>query len=300
MSHDGLTFDVDDSGPEGAEVAVLLHGWPQDRTSWRGVTDRLTAAGLRVVAPDLRGTSPGARPPHFRDYEMRHLVGDAMAIIDATGAERVHLVGHDWGGALAWAVSIRHPERLASLTVLSTAHPAAMRWALDEAGQWRHSWYMWVFAIPKLPAFVLRRFPRPLLRRLGLPAADVEHHAERLARPGVAQGGFDWYRATLTPRLRRRRKAGSPSARAGSAPLQAASAGEPVADVPTVYVWGSRDPAFGRPVAERTGELLRDRLGERGRFVEMDAAHWLPERRTDEVADIVLAQVEAARETGAA
>lgn len=308
VSHDGLTFDLDDDGPEDGEVVLLLHGWPQDRTAWAKMTPQLTAQGLRVVAPDLRGTSPGARPPHYRDYEMRHLVGDALALVDATGAERVHLVGHDWGGALAWAFAERHPQRLSSLTVLSTAHPAAMLWAFRHGGQWKHSWYMLVFALPKLPAAVLRRFAHPLLTRLGLPKDQVAHHTRRLSGPGgpsgAAQGGLNWYRAmigSMLPRPGRGRGGSKGTATGGAAGAETGRpAGPRLAQVPTAYVWGSKDPAFGRPVAERTRDLLQRGLGSLATYVEMRAAHWLPERHADEMSDLVLAQVRAAREQDAA
>lgn len=295
VSHEGLTFDLDDSGPDGADVVLLLHGWPQDRTSWDAVAPTLVAAGLRVVAPDLRGYSPGARPPHFRDYEMDQLVGDVVAMIDATGARRVHLVGHDWGGALAWAVASRHPDRLASLTVLSTPHPAAMAWALRHADQARRSWYMVLFALPKVMAAVMRRLAHPLLRRIGLPEPWAGHYARRLALPGAAQGSLNWYRAALTPRLGRTTGSDVATSAAASSSASAFS-GRPSSGwhVPTTYVWGAGDPALGRAAAERTVSDLRERLGEDFRFRELSAAHWLPETRPDVVAEEILHRVQQA------
>ena len=115
-SHDGLTFDVSDDGPTDGELVVLLHGWPQDRTAWDKVTPHLTSAGLRVIAPDLRGYSPGARPGNHLDYEITQMVGDVVALLDEVGAERAHVVGHDWGGALAWAIAQLHRTRLHQTT----------------------------------------------------------------------------------------------------------------------------------------------------------------------------------------
>src|SRR5580765_1950364 len=111
-----LTFDVDDSGPAGGDVVVLLHGYPENRTSWHAVTPLLTAAGYRVLAPDQRGYSPRARPLRRRDYRMSELVDDTLALVDASGAHQVHLVGHDWGGAVAWAFAATYPDRLFTLT----------------------------------------------------------------------------------------------------------------------------------------------------------------------------------------
>ena len=108
-----LTFDVTDSGPADGEVVVLLHGFPQNRHSWRLVTPALVAAGYRVLAPDQRGYSPGARPAGRRAYVTRELVDDVVALIDAAGAERVHLVGHDWGALVAWALGLQAPRAAA-------------------------------------------------------------------------------------------------------------------------------------------------------------------------------------------
>jgi len=118
-----LVFDVIDEGPADGPVVVLLHGFPQFNTSWSTVIPRLTARGYRCVAPNQRGYSPGARPTRRRDYRTTELVGDVEALIDALGADRVHLVGHDWGAALAWALAEELPERIATLTALSVPHP---------------------------------------------------------------------------------------------------------------------------------------------------------------------------------
>ena len=125
FTRDGLVFDVSDSvadvesgsrvaGAVGSpgdsgEVVVLLHGWPQDRQTWSQVTPLLVDAGLRVVAFDQRGYSPRARPGGARAYRMEELVGDVLALLDALGSPRAHLVGHDWGGSVAWAFAERHP-----------------------------------------------------------------------------------------------------------------------------------------------------------------------------------------------
>src|SRR3954453_17931799 len=121
-----LTFDVTDAGTADGDVVVLLHGYPENRTSWRAVTPLLTAAGYRVLSPDQRGYSPRARPKRRRDYRITELVEDIAALVDASGADKVHLVGHDWGGAVAWAFASLHPERLHTVSSLTTPHPRAM------------------------------------------------------------------------------------------------------------------------------------------------------------------------------
>ena len=110
-----LTFDVIDAGPADGPVVVLLHGFPQFNTSWNAVIDRLTAQGYRCLAPNQRGYSAGARPPRRRDYRLPEIAEDIRALIDSSGAERVHLVGHDWGAA---AGKLRIEHRQASLEEL--------------------------------------------------------------------------------------------------------------------------------------------------------------------------------------
>src|ERR1700674_5435796 len=124
-----LTFTADVSGPSGGPLVLMLHGFPESRHSWRAALPALAAAGYRAVAPDQRGYSPGARPDpaDLSSYAFDRLVGDAIEIVAAAGydGKRFHLVGHDWGGQVSWGVAGKHPERLASLTILSRPHPRA-------------------------------------------------------------------------------------------------------------------------------------------------------------------------------
>src|SRR6476661_4891647 len=220
FTRDGLVFDVGDSGGDG-DVVVLLHGWPQDRHAWSQVVPLLADAGLRVVSFDQRGYSPGALPRGRAAYRMTELVADVVALVDALGETRVHLVGHDWGGSVAWAFAERHPERLLSLTVVSTPHHRALAWAMRHTDQARRSWYLAAFQVPTLPELVLRRRLPVALRRSGLPEQDVQRYAARFRRPGMARGGLAWYRALP---LRRHASADVTASRRIS--------------TPTTYVWG--------------------------------------------------------------
>ena len=288
FSRDGLTFDVTDAGPPDGPVVVLLHGWPQDRSAWEAVTPRLTAAGLRVLAPDQRGYSPGARPGDRSAYRMSELVADVLALVDAGGAPTVHLVGHDWGGAVAWAFAERHPDRLDGLTVVSTPHPAAMAWAVRHGDQALRSWYMLAFQLPVLPELVLRLGLPTVLRGSGLPAEQAERYAARFREPGAAGGGLAWYRA-LRPGLPRPHLPHRPGATAPADEV-AEAASSPVT-VPTTYLWGGHDPALGRAAAERTARWVAADY----RFVELDAGHWLPESHPHAVAAAVLDRVGGAQ-----
>ncbi len=150
-----LVFDVIDEGPSDAPTVVLLHGFPQFNTSWSKVIDRLSEAGYRCLAPNQRGYSPGARPTRRRDYLMPELVEDVRALLDASGASRVHLVGHDWGAGVAWGVAAQMPDRVATASPLSVPHPAAFLRALVTSRQGLASWYMYAFQLPRLPELFL-------------------------------------------------------------------------------------------------------------------------------------------------
>lgn len=269
FQRDGLVFDVTDTGGQGGDspTVVLLHGFPADRECWTEVCRVLNAAGLRTLAPEQRGYSPGARPQGRAAYRIDELVADVVALIDAAGlgeGERVHLVGHDWGGAVAWAFAGAHPDRLASLTVLSTPHPAALARAYRTWWQARHSAYMAWFQLPWLPERTfLRTFP-PALLRSGLPQDVLDRYLRRMTEPGRLTATIGWYRAM----------GGS----AGSMHR---------CRVPTTFVWGRRDPFLGRVAAEGTADLVVADY----RFVELDEGHWLPEVAAERCAQEILDRV---------
>src|SRR6516225_2010589 len=124
-------FSADTVGSADAPCVVLLHGFPQSRHTWQRVLPALLKAGFHAIAPDQRGYSPGVRPAGVSPYITERLVADVIDIVNTIGASRVHLVGHDWGGQVAWMAAAHHPERVASLSVLSRPHPAAFARALD-------------------------------------------------------------------------------------------------------------------------------------------------------------------------
>lgn len=264
-AHDGLTFDVTDTGPGPATEppVVLLHGFPADRQCWAGVSTRLADAGLRTLAPDQRGYSPGARPTqdYPAAYAIEALVGDVLALLDAAGASQAHLVGHDWGGAVAWAAAGAHPGRFETLTVLSTPHPAALARAYRDPWQAVHSAYVAFFQLPLLPEALLARGLTLGLRRSGLSAAVADRYAARMAEPGALTAALGWYRA-----------------------LRHSHGTVHRVRVPTTYLWGRHDPFLGRRAAEGTQRLVKTDY----RFVELDEGHWLPELAPQACAEAVL------------
>ena len=184
-SRDGLTFDVSDRGPLDGPAVVLLHGFPANRHSFDGVVPLLNDAGLRTLVPNQRGYSDDARPRRRRDYRSVELQRDVLALIDAAGQERVHLVGHDWGGALAWQLGAVSPERLSGLTVLSTPHPVAMNRSLVASAQLLRSFYVFVFQLPRIPEILLRRRLAVLLRRMGLNEASAARYGSSCRSEGA-------------------------------------------------------------------------------------------------------------------
>jgi pimeloyl-ACP methyl ester carboxylesterase len=269
---DGLVFETTDSGPAEGEVVVLLHGFPATRASWRDVVPRLEAAGLRCLVPLQRGYSPGARPRGRRAYRSTELVADVVALLDEAGVDRAHVVGHDWGGAVAWKLAAEHPDRVASLTVLSTPHPAALAASLTASLQALRSWYMVAFQLPWLPEALLRRRLAPVLRGMGLPAERAEEYAGAMRDSRALTGAIAWYRALWLP---------------GGGARPSLATGR--VTVPTRYLWGRHDTALGRRAAELTARHVSGPY----RFVELDEGHWLPEVAPRVVAQAVLDAVRA-------
>jgi pimeloyl-ACP methyl ester carboxylesterase len=261
----GLRFDVVDSGPTDAPAVVLLHGWPQQPYSFEAVASRLNPAGLRTLTPTQRGYTPTARPSRRRNYRTAVTVADVVALLDTAGLAQAHIVGHDWGGNQAWGMAGWHTDRVASLTVLSTPHPAAFVKSLWSSRQGLHSWYMGFFQLPALPESMVRRRFSKLLRDSGLPGDFAERYAEAMAEPGALTGALNWYRGI--PFSMRQ-------------PLGRIT-------VPTSYVWGRHDLALSR----RAVELTADYVVGPYEVVELEAGHWLPETKPDAVASAILARV---------
>lgn len=271
----GLVFDVRDLGPDDGVPVVCLHGFPQGPTAYDGVGRLLAAQGCRVLAPAQRGYSPGARPPGRSPYAVRELVADVTALLDAAGVASAHLVGHDWGGAVAWALAAAEQPRVRSLTVLSTPHPAAMRQGVVAGSQALRSAYMAGFQLPHLPEAVLLARGgwalRQLLHRSGLPGDLAERYVEAMRPPGALSGALAWYRALVVP-----------------APGEA---GVGQVRVPTSYLVGRRDPFFASASVWATGAQVDASYELR----ELDAGHWLPETQPEAVASTVLGHVERER-----
>ena len=280
--NEGLTFDVAVGGPGGGRPVVLLHGFPQDSSSWDRVVGILHDAGCRTYRLDQRGYSPGASPTSVDAYGISHLVGDVVALLDAIGVDRVHLVGHDWGAGVAWEIAGALPQRVATLTVLSTPHPAALAWAFTHTRQAFMSWYMAVFSLPAVPELFLAGRYRQTFTGSGMAPEDADRYARRFSTRASLRGPVNWYRAGgLVQGVLGRLKAAL--TRGPLPPMP------PKVTVPTTYVWGTHDVALGRVAAERTSRYVTGPYA----FVELDASHWLPDERPEDVARLILARMDA-------
>jgi pimeloyl-ACP methyl ester carboxylesterase len=266
----GFTFTARAAGREDGRGVILLHGFPQTSWSWRGQLSALADAGCRAVAPDQRGYSAGARPLRVADYGLDHLVGDVLALADTMKMDRFDLVGHDWGGLVSWVTAARHPERVRSLSVVSTPHPLALRDALlDDAAQATWSGRMDSFVQPEVPERLLLGADQSgsglasLCRASGLAEAHTRQYLAVLTRPGALTAALNWYRA-----------------------MEGVDLGDlPMVNVPTLYVWSSGDPALGRPAAEASAKFVTGRY----RFVVLDGvSHWVPEAAPGELARLLV------------
>ena len=269
---DGIFLHVAQAG-SGPPV-ILLHGFPENWRTWKHQIPALTAAGFAVLAPDLRGYNESDRPSQREAYHLKHLVADVAALVRATGRERAHVVGHDWGGILAWTFAGAHPELLDRLVILNAPHlDIYRRLARGPSRQLLRSWYVLLFRIPRLSEWALsaRNFHliRDLFRRQPFKPAfsdgETEAYIQALAKPGALTAALNWYRENAAP----------------DAVHLARSAR---VDAPTLVIWGERDTSLGI-------ELLDDlkRVAPRVRVHRItDASHWVQNEAPDEVNRVLI------------
>jgi pimeloyl-ACP methyl ester carboxylesterase len=261
---DGFTFDVDVGGPHDGPPVLLLHGFPQSRRSYDAVVPFLHNAGLRTIVPDQRGYSPGARPGDIAAYATPNLVADAVGILDALEIEQAHVVGHDWGAAVAWLLAGKTSERVASLTALSLPHPSAFGWAVaNDPDQQQRAQHMQLLAAEGVAEDTLLADDAARLRALyaPLPAETTAPYVDLLTDRAALTAALSWYRAVDL------------------------ADGAPPCPVPTTFVWSTDDRAVGRAGALRCGEHVTGDY----QFVELeDVSHWIPEQTPGTVARTVL------------
>jgi pimeloyl-ACP methyl ester carboxylesterase len=251
-------------------LVVLLHGFPEHWLAWRHQVPALASAGFRVVAPDLRGYNLSEKPAGVGSYRMERLAGDVANLVRHLGYERTHLVGHDWGGAIAWCVPALHPGLVERLAILNAPHPVLFRKKLATLAQARRSSYVFFFQLPYFPERSLLRRRAGFLKRMlrrdpSTPGAftpeEIEAYREAFLRPGAATAAINYYRAafrsgTRIPGLRRS-----------------------LSGIPTLVLWGEQDRYLGPELLDGLETLVPDL-----RLVRIPrASHWLPADAVDQV-----------------
>jgi epoxide hydrolase 4 len=252
------------------QLVLLLHGFPQTSHAWRKQIPEL-ARHFRVVAPDLRGFGASDKPKGIAAYRTSVVADDIVALIHAFGTERAHVVGHDWGGGVAWTTAMEHPEAVHRLVVLNCPHPVVMRRALrSNWSQIKKSWYIFPFQLPWWPERQLAsgggRAIKRSLRRTSKPGtftdADLDDYARAFGAPGAATAALNYYRAAIR----------SPG------PTRKIAA-------PTLVIWAEDDFALGI-------ELTRgmDGLFEAPPRIEYvpQTSHWVMEERPEVVNRLLL------------
>ena len=248
-------------------LLVLLHGFPEFWYGWRQQIEPLAAAGFRVVAPDTRGYNLSSKPEGVKAYSTDQLATDIRGLIQERGAESARLVGHDWGGTIAWTIAMNHPEVVDQLAILNAAHPRKLSQGLHHPGQLRKSWYFFFFDLPELPEAVVHvdhwHFFRHFLRDAHPPLTpeETDRYVEAWSQPGAATGMINYYRSSV--------RASPKRAEAALRPIKA----------PTLVIWGQEDRYLSQDLAEPDPDDVPnlDRV-ER----VPDASHWVhhdePER----------------------
>lgn len=270
----GFSFAVDEAGG-GDHLALCLHGFPESRFSWRYQLPLLAEMGYRAWAPDLRGygeTEP--KPQAVESYRIERLMEDVAALIDASGAKKVTLIGHDWGAGLAWAFAANQVRPLERLVIMNVPHPAVFAEHLRRSPrQMARSWYMLFFQLPGVPEWLNTRNDAAVIRRAfhgmavdksRFPTEVLDRYAADALRPGAMTGMVNWYRAA----------ARFPGKLAGP---------WPVIDIPTLIVWGEADAALGVELLDGTEAHVRDLTIRR----LPNVSHWVQQETPESVNDIL-------------
>ena len=265
-----MTFRARTAGFAGERGnVILLHGFPESSAMYLPMIPELARAGYRVVAPDQRGYSPGARPDDLDAYTTDKLAADVFAIADAVGFDRFHLVGHDWGAAIGWLMVFDASPRIRSWSALSIPHMGAYAAAIaSDPDQRERSAYLGFFQLPWLPEALMSFNGFAMMRNLLYTEHGpevVDEYVAIFSEPAALTAALHWYRASglATPPPER-----------------------PVT-IPTAYVWGNQDPAVGDRAVQTQRQYFDGNLWE----TELDTGHWLIETEPRAVTDAVLAHI---------
>jgi pimeloyl-ACP methyl ester carboxylesterase len=283
ISANGIRLHAAEAGR--GPLVLLLHGFPQFWWTWRAQLTGLADAGFRVVAPDLRGYGASDKPP--RGYDLPSLAGDVAALVRALGEREAVVVGHDWGGLLAWTTAVLHPRTVRRLVVVSMAHPRRLRAAVGDARQRRALRHALAFQLPRVPerrltrvdddpvAELLRNWSGPAWQHTADFAEAVDHYRAAARIPQAAYGAMEYYRWAGRSQLR---PDGLRFARRMAAPVSA----------PTLQLHGALDPYILTTTAQGSGRYVAGAY----EWSELPGlGHFLPEEAPDDVTRAIAAFV---------
>jgi pimeloyl-ACP methyl ester carboxylesterase len=262
----GLSFAVDVRGPDDGTPVVLLHGWPDRGALWNKQIPALNDAGFRTIAPDLRGFGDSAKPEAVDQYNLLLLAGDVLGIMDRLGVAKAHVVGHDWGAALSWAIAGFMPDRVDQLVAMSVAHPSAFRVA--GLAQRRLSWYMLLFQFEGVAEQWLAMDDWANLRDFASGHGDIAQVIADASRPGALTAGLSWYRANVPPES-----------------LVAPAIDFPPIAAETLGIWSSGDDYLLEEPMKQSGAFVSGGF----RYERIDgASHWMQLDAAGELNRLVL------------
>lgn len=253
------------AGPPEGPLVVLLHGFPECAEAWHRVQGPLARAGHRVAAPDMRGYGGSGRPSGVASYGVRHLAADVAGLITAMGRQRAHVVGHDWGGVVAWWTAMLRPEVVERLAIINAPHPVGYSAALRTFEQARRAWYVFFFQLPFLPEVALAAndyaFIRSEFAGAKVPKADVDACVAALRPKGARAAAIAYYRAQVRGSL------------FGGAPSPVVIPGR------VLVLWGEKDrflvPSLADPPSRWVPNVEVVRLA--------NATHWSPIDAADDI-----------------
>jgi pimeloyl-ACP methyl ester carboxylesterase len=264
----GVHLHIVEAGPQDGPLVILLHGFPEFWYGWRRQIPALAEAGFHVCAPDQRGYNTSDKPLGLEAFRLDVLAQDVLGLIDALGSDTAAVVGHDWGAAVAWAVALFQTESIQRLAILNVPHPAVMRRTLRRSlRQLFKSWYIAFFQLPGIAEWLLQAHNWRLAcgamqgssRDGTFSDQDLEAYRRAWSQPGAIRAMLHWYRALV------RRPPVLPE--------------DPRIHVPTLMVWGTRDVALSREMAQPSIDLC-----DRGRLVFFESAsHWVQHEEHEQV-----------------
>ena len=270
-----FVFSCRTSGLENnGDAIILLHGFPETSHMWIDLLKQLSNCGYRVVAPNQRGYSSRARPIDVKQYFIRNLAEDVFAIADAFSFDQFHLVGHDWGSTIGWAVVALQPKKVLSWTAMSVPHMKAFSYAYrTDKDQQKKSKYIGFFKLPFIPEFYFSWNKYSNLKKIWSKSSSeqIEIYLKVFQQPGALKASLNWYRANIGNSMETKNKIFFGDV-----------------NVPSQLIWGNKDIALGRTGAEMTKKYMKGPY----RFIELDVGHWLIQESFSEVSLSIIEHIE--------